>query len=165
VVIYTYEDDEASVNHRICEKLGLEMISWNADPAAAKEAIHGAGLIIDGLMGTGIKGEVRSPVKEVVRAINAAPADVVSVDVPSGIGGAFRREYVCVHAAHTLTIGLPKTFLYLPFARPHCGRIRVLSIGFPRELITWPARSTMNRALRTFFPAFPPMSTRINAAR
>ncbi len=135
-VVYTYKEDEASENHRICEKLGLHMISWNTKPESAKAAIAGAELIVDGLTGTGIKGELRSPVKEIVQRVNDSDAVVVSVDVPSGVGGEFRREYTCIHADHTLTIGLPKTFLYLPFARPHCGSIRVLQIGFPRELLS-----------------------------
>lgn len=42
-------------------------------------------VVVDGMLGTGISGELREPEATAARAINAAEATVVSVDVPSGV--------------------------------------------------------------------------------
>jgi ADP-dependent NAD(P)H-hydrate dehydratase / NAD(P)H-hydrate epimerase len=48
----------------------------------------GAGeVIVDALLGTGITGPVRSELEPVMRAINAAPAAVFALDIPSGLNG------------------------------------------------------------------------------
>ncbi|UTF54906.1 NAD(P)H-hydrate dehydratase [Natronosalvus rutilus] len=41
-------------------------------------------VIVDAMLGTGISGDLREPAASAARAINAADATVVSVDVPSG---------------------------------------------------------------------------------
>lgn len=43
------------------------------------------GVIVDALLGTGLKGDVRAPYTAVIDAINASPLPVVAVDVPSGL--------------------------------------------------------------------------------
>jgi len=42
-------------------------------------------VIVDGLLGTGVRGAPREPTASAVRATNRADATVVSVDVPSGV--------------------------------------------------------------------------------
>ncbi|MEM4781747.1 MAG: NAD(P)H-hydrate epimerase [Halalkalicoccus sp.] len=42
-------------------------------------------VIVDAMLGTGISGDLREPEASAARAINAADATVVSVDVPSGV--------------------------------------------------------------------------------
>ncbi|WP_338729180.1 NAD(P)H-hydrate dehydratase [Haladaptatus sp. DJG-WS-42] len=42
-------------------------------------------LIVDGMLGTGVTGELREPEKSAAEAVNAAGATVVSVDVPTGM--------------------------------------------------------------------------------
>lgn len=44
-----------------------------------------AAVVVDALLGTGIRGTVREPVRSAVEAVNASDARVVSVDVPSGV--------------------------------------------------------------------------------
>ena len=90
---------------------------------------------IDGVTVTGIKGALRQPLADVVKAVNRSPAFTVAVDVPSGIGDAYRKGMPAVTADATLTMGLPKLALYLPFARPSCGTIHVVRLGFPPQLI------------------------------
>jgi len=42
-------------------------------------------VVVDAMLGTGIRGEPREPARSAVEAINASDATVVSVDVPSGV--------------------------------------------------------------------------------
>jgi len=52
---------------------------------AAGDTIASADVIVDGILGTGITGELREPAASAAARINDAPARVVSVDVPSGV--------------------------------------------------------------------------------
>ena len=60
---------------------------------------------------------------------------MVAVDSPSGIGDEFRAGYPALRADLTLTVAPAKIALYLPAARPFCGRIRPVAIGFPPAVI------------------------------
>jgi NAD(P)H-hydrate epimerase len=50
-------------------------------------------LVIDGLLGTGYKGKIESPLKEVIDRVNGFQAFVFSIDIPSGVDGDSGRVY------------------------------------------------------------------------
>jgi len=90
-------------------------------------------IIIDGILGTGISGEIREPHASAIEFINEKAYHVVAVDVPSGLnpdtGEANKR---CVKFAdmtvtfHRMKVGMPK-------AKDMCGKIFVEKIGIPPE--------------------------------
>jgi len=43
------------------------------------------GIIVDCIFGTGVEGELRSPVKEILELVNQSSAMKVAIDIPSGI--------------------------------------------------------------------------------
>ncbi len=49
------------------------------------ECVNRVDLIVDALLGTGLKGDVRTDSQQVIRLINDSTVDVISVDVPSGV--------------------------------------------------------------------------------
>jgi NAD(P)H-hydrate epimerase len=65
-----------------------------------------ADIIVDALLGTGIKGEVREPYRSIIEEINRSSAFKVSVDVPSGLNEA--GEGYCVAADLVVTFHAPK---------------------------------------------------------
>jgi|YelNatPaOPRAMG01_1025707.scaffolds.fasta_scaffold00484_2 NAD(P)H-hydrate epimerase len=101
---------------------GVEVRHWPC-------ALPAADVIVDGLLGTGLTGEVREPYATVIRTINATGQPVVAVDVPSGLG-----TKTCVRADVTVTFGLPKIeLLQFPDA---VGRIEVADIGLGSDVET-----------------------------
>ena len=69
-------------------------------------------LLVDALLGTGAKSELKGYVLEAVQAINRSGIPVLSVDVPSGICCDSGEELGdSVWALKTLTLGQPKPFL------------------------------------------------------
>ena len=91
---------------------------------------------VDGLLGTGLKGEVREPYATAIKVINGLHRPVVAIDIPSGLDsdtGEVRG--VCVRANTTVTMGLPKVGLLKPGAAEFVGRIEVVDIGFLRKLV------------------------------
>jgi NAD(P)H-hydrate epimerase len=130
VVVNALRPDETQAT--MCRTLGIPIVSW-AEPRA-RRALSEATTIVDGLTGTGIRGELRAPLDKVVRAINKAPGFTVSIDLPSGTGDSYRTGSPAVRADLTIAMGLPKLSLYLPHARPLCGEILLVDPGFPPEL-------------------------------
>ncbi len=129
------ENGTVSAHRLLCSKIGIRIINFEDQPETADKLIAEAGLIVDGITGTGLKGALRSPYKELVKKINGSGAFIVSIDIPSGIGEGFTDQFTAVRADVTLTVGLPKLPLYLPYARRLCGEIFVVPIGFPPALL------------------------------
>ena len=122
----------------IVRRLGARTLRWDSDEDACRDAIAGAAVVVDGLAGTGIKGALRAPLDAICDAINASTARVAAVDAPSGLGDGWRPGMPVVDADVTLTMGLPKTCLYGPPGRLHCGEIRRIDLSFPSALVNDP---------------------------
>jgi NAD(P)H-hydrate epimerase len=93
-------------------------------------------VVVDGLLGTGLKGDVREPYATAIKVINGLHRRVVAIDVPSGLDsdtGEVRG--VCVRADTTVTMGLPKVGLLKPAAAEFVGRVEVVDIGFSQKLV------------------------------
>jgi len=93
-------------------------------------------IIIDGILGTGISGEIREPHASAIEFINGKVwTGVVAVDVPSGLnpdtGEANKR---CVNALMTVTFHRMK--VGMPKRKDVCGEIFVEKIGIPPEAET-----------------------------
>ena len=107
------------------------------------EALAGADIVVDAILGTGIKGEVTGPAREAIDAINDADAPVVAVDIPSGVDadtGAILGA--AVWADVTVTFGLPKVGTVLHLGSARCGDLQVADICLPSDLMDDPALKT-----------------------
>ncbi|HUP18890.1 MAG TPA: NAD(P)H-hydrate epimerase, partial [Gemmatimonadota bacterium] len=106
-----------------------------ADPEAARAAIGAAstaGVVIDALLGTGLSGEVREPIRAAVEALAHLDVPVVSVDIPSGVSGATGEILgAAVQADATVTFGFPKPGLFLREGPERAGRLVVVGLGYP----------------------------------
>jgi hydroxyethylthiazole kinase-like uncharacterized protein yjeF len=96
-----------------------------------------ATVVVDALLGTGLKGPATGRMVELIGEINSGfpGAKVVAVDIPSGVesdSAASRGE--TVRADYTVTFTAPKVGQVLA---PNCGRVgelHVAAIGSPAEL-------------------------------
>ena len=125
---------DPAVNLSLCRALGIKILALEQERSEVMAAIHCARWLVDGVAGTGLEGPLRAPLDGVVAAMNESRAYTIAVDVPSGVGDGFRAGFPAVRAGLTLTMGLPKQCLYLPHARPLCGKIVVVPLGFPPAL-------------------------------
>ena len=100
------------------------------DSSSISESV--SDVIIDAVLGTGVKGKLRQPTLKAVGAINGSRGFKVAVDVPTGIdsdtgevlGDAVRANLTITF--HAMKSGLLK-------AKDFCGEIKVASIGIPPE--------------------------------
>lgn len=86
-------------------------------------------LIIDALFGTGLNKPLGGGYAALVKFINASPAQVVSIDMPSGLmceDNTYNSPSAIVRATYTLTLGLPKLALILPDNQQYVGEAFVL---------------------------------------
>lgn len=91
-----------------------------------------AAVVVDGLLGTGIRGAPRSLHARAIRAANRTPGAVVALDTPSGVDGTSGRvPGEAVRADVTIAFGWPKLGTLLNPGRQRCGRIVAVEIGFP----------------------------------
>jgi len=91
-----------------------------------------ADIIVDGILGTGITGDIREPYASAMKYINDSNAFKLAVDVPSGLDpdtGNTSNVFVTVDVTvtfHKMKIGMPKR-------KDLCGLIYVEKIGIPPE--------------------------------
>ncbi len=135
-------NEKASLHAAICGRLGIPILTrpgaGSGKERAADALIASASVVFDGIAGTGLKGPLREEYRGIVELLGRVEGEIVSIDVPSGVGDGFRDGFPAVKADVTLAIGLPKICLYLPRARRFCGRILVVPIGFPEPLVRNP---------------------------
>lgn len=103
-----------------------------------KAAIAGelADLVIDGLLGTGFRGELNLAFARAAKLINSLAAPVLAIDMPSGVEpDTGKAAKGAVKADVTVTLAAPKPGLYLYPGAEHAGEIMVAEIGIPAVLL------------------------------
>ena len=94
-------------------------------------------VVLDGLLGIGASGPLRSPLKGLSEWINQMRsrkgAEVIAMDVPSGLNADTGEVYEgAVVADVTLTVGVPKVGLLMPSATAVTGAIETIALkAFP----------------------------------
>jgi NAD(P)H-hydrate epimerase len=101
---------------------------WSAD--AFERATRDADLVIDALLGTGSSGAPRTEVAAAIAAVNACPAPVLAIDMPSGVSGADGSvPGEAVYADVTVAIQALKIGHVVTPGALRCGRVVVADIG------------------------------------
>ncbi len=107
------------------------------DVAILGQGIEKAGIIVDALLGTGVRGRLREPVRTAVEVIQRARdsgTPVLAVDTPTALDltSGDPSEPV-VRADLTVTFHRPKLGLRTKLGRALAGRVLVAPIGVPME--------------------------------
>lgn len=96
-----------------------------------------ADLIVDAMLGYGVKGNPREPIANMIRRANENGTLILALDAPSGLDTTTGIPSTpCIRAHATLTLALPKTGLLTPKAKPVVGDLYLTDISVPPELYT-----------------------------
>ncbi len=94
-----------------------------------------ADLLVDALIGYGLKGAPKGWTAEIIARINESGIPVLALDVPSGLDATSGECFhPCIQAAATLTLALPKIGLLTTRGRVAAGRLYLADIGIPPAL-------------------------------
>lgn len=96
------------------------VVSWPKD----RRRWHAAAVLVDCMLGSGIRDAPRAPYDQAIRWMNKHAARVVACDVPSGFG-----TMVAVRPNETVTFHARKDGM----TEATCGVIRVADIGIPKD--------------------------------
>lgn len=108
-----------------CLKSGVKCIYGYKDVD-----FDGYDVIVDCLYGIGFRGEISGEDKEIVERINSAKAEVISVDVPSGLNADNGTTRCAVKADKVYSVGMLKYGLKLNAGKDHAKKTEIVPIGF-----------------------------------
>lgn len=98
------------------------------------EALREGDVVVDALLGTGVKGAPRGIYADWIAAVNDSSLPVFALDIPSGVDADSGEGVLAVRADWTLTMGLPKSGLFQREGRLLCGTLRGIGIGLPKDV-------------------------------
>lgn len=131
--------------------------------------LRDADVIVDGLFGIGFRDKPAGRFESLIHDMNARGKPIVALDVPSGLDadtGVARGA--AVRARETLTFGVAKPGFFVNDGPACVGRLRVLPIGFPADIVRAHAHThhlfTQARA-RKLLPARPDSSNKSTHGR
>lgn len=135
-VVYTAPpeelSDDAYSNYSIINKLrksGYAFVLKQYESSDDLDVLNNAYLIIDALLGTGLKGAVREPYASLIKALNRIQAAKISIDIPSGLDADTGFAADVFRADLTVTLAELKPGLFIG-AGPMCsGTVRKGFIG------------------------------------
>jgi len=126
--------EDARTNHAIALRLGISVLALSDERslASAATAWGHCDALVDGLLGTGLRGAPRAEPSAVITAMNGAARPFkLALDLPSGLdcdegvaaGACFRADLTVTFAARKLGFACAS-------ALPWIGAVRVADLGF-----------------------------------
>ena len=114
----------------------LSRLADDSDRIAFSETPAPADLVVDGLIGIGASGDLRSPARELCAWARRQLAPVVALDVPSGLDATTGAAPAgAIEADLTITFGAAKTGLALRDGPRLAGDLVAVDIGFPESVV------------------------------
>ncbi len=138
LVLHTKEQanyqGETAYHLELCKKNQVPLVFL---PDYNLEFLTEPDILVDGLLGTGFQGELRSDYLERIRHINrlGRKAFVLALDIPSGLNGRTGQPSPeAVQAQATVTFEATKLGLFLPQAQNYTGKLIIRQIGIPWQI-------------------------------
>jgi ADP-dependent NAD(P)H-hydrate dehydratase / NAD(P)H-hydrate epimerase len=109
----------------------IEIADKQALPDCTKFSI-----IIDALLGNGLKGNPDGLYADAINCINQAHVKVVAADTPSGLDNNTGIPLSpCIYAQTTVTMGYSKVGLYFYPGRSHVGQLNVQPLDYDKTIV------------------------------
>lgn len=143
IILAASPENLKAVNQKNFKLAQLTQVTYHEFSQLAEDEfiklVKNSDLMIDALLGTGIKGSLRGNIKEMISLVKAhkkVNSLVLAVDIPSGVNGRDGSlAGTVLKADQTVTMAAYKRGLLLYPGREYAGKIRVAEIGIPAETI------------------------------
>ena len=122
---------------RIARDTGIDKVHLSVarDVAMFGRGIEKAAVVVDALLGTGVRGVLRDPIRsavDVIERARAAGVPIVAVDTPTAVDlSSGEPSDPAVRADLTVTFHRPKTGLLTRRGAAYAGKVLVAPIGIP----------------------------------
>jgi NAD(P)H-hydrate epimerase len=130
---------DAALNWQVLARSGVSVeicAGESPDLGRVRDELARAEWIVDALFGTGLRGPLCAPFDAIVGLINESTAQVLAVDIPSGLDGDTGRPLgPTVRAQHTGTFLAVKAGFVQPESREWTGEVHLIEIGLPRRFL------------------------------
>ncbi len=125
---------DARINLEAIESMSVPLRDAVADPNPASAL--STGTVVDAIFGSGLSRPLEPPQRRWVEAINGSGLPALAIDIPSGLDADTGEVLgAAVRAAHTFTFVAPKLGFERGQGPRHVGRVHVVGISIPRELL------------------------------
>ena len=123
--------EECSWNWNLLEKMKSVKLLTGGNVGLVND-LNNFDMVIDGILGTGISGEIREPQASAITFIKKSNVFILAIDVPSGLNpDTGESNQICVKADMTVTFHRMKVGMSERI--DVCGEIFVEKIGIPPE--------------------------------
>lgn len=129
---------DAKLNFDLLESIGavIEFVENDSGLNKLGLDIRNAQVVIDGIFGTGFRGQIEGYLLQAIELINKNSNYTISIDIASGIESATGRvAAACVQAHKTVTFEFPKVGQLIYPGIQFTGELIVESIGIPRQAV------------------------------
>jgi hydroxyethylthiazole kinase-like uncharacterized protein yjeF len=121
-------------NFKILQKMKAKLVHLT-DPQSLDaffDHAHGPHIAIDGIIGTGLKGDLEGHFYEVIGLINRNVDTIVSLDIPTGVSGDTGLvKGIAIEASMTISFGFPRLGHFLPPGANFRGKLVNVDISLP----------------------------------
>jgi NAD(P)H-hydrate epimerase len=157
----------AAYHLKLLQKLQLPLVPLTE---AHLDVLASPDILVDGLLGTGLLGELRPEYQSWINYINRQRNTVfiLSLDIPSGLDGRTGKPCpIAVRATATVSFEDAKIGLVLPEAKPYTGNLHVRPIGIPTAVKRrYPPRQyLLTRSVLDLIPSPDPLMHKGTAGR
>lgn len=138
---------DAAAQWSLIEPMGLEIERVVAveEVAETMASARDATCVVDALLGSGLQGEVREPIRSALLGLERITTPIVAVDIPSGLDGSSGHVLgAAATAALTVTFGFPQPGLFLAEGPERAGRVIVSSLGYPPAALSAAGESPLS---------------------
>ena len=128
-----------ALNRTIAHNMGIEILPLETEHDWDKLALtlKFADGIIDGILGTGFKGELRADLVRLLDMLNALNVPVLAIDMPSGVSADTGSiGTAAIKADMTIAFGLPKVGHFFYPGNICTGELLLDDIGIPSALLS-----------------------------
>ncbi|ASK61255.1 bifunctional ADP-dependent NAD(P)H-hydrate dehydratase/NAD(P)H-hydrate epimerase [Virgibacillus phasianinus] len=96
--------------------------------------LHHVNVVVDAMLGIGMKGMLREPLKKVVSLVNQSGKKVIAIDIPTGLpSDEGITDFYAIQADRTFIIEAPKESVFVQHTAPYYGTWETTSIGIPSQ--------------------------------
>ena len=145
VVMSSSAKELKGVSHKAFKEMQDSKVKTITTKSVAKLKVSDKAVIVDALIGTGLKGNLRKNIKDSILALNklGLKSPVVSLDIPSGVnpdtGGI---NDICVYADITATFVAQKRGCFTSTGKKVSGEVIYSDLEIPKRIFSKVASSS-----------------------